>query len=156
MHTISYAESLAITEMVPDPIWAPDIFGPQEIRSPRSLGPEKLGPPQNWPPPWKSLRHFHTEIKFLGDQISQEPKKSGAQMRLGTISVIAESLGWRTFVDSRGHKRWILEDIFGGWTFMEIFHDFKFKSLIISGLENQSKFQNATFWLFGHSNWTDF
>ena len=34
----------AITEMVPDPIWAPDFFGPQEIWARRNLGPEKFGP----------------------------------------------------------------------------------------------------------------
>ena len=28
----------AITEMVPDLIWAPDFFGPREISSPRNLG----------------------------------------------------------------------------------------------------------------------
>ena len=29
----------AITEMVPDPIWAPDFFGPQEIWAPHIFGP---------------------------------------------------------------------------------------------------------------------
>jgi hypothetical protein len=50
--------------MVPNLILTPDFFGPHH-------GPNFLGP------------------KFLGAQISQVPKKSGAQMRSGTISVIA-------------------------------------------------------------------
>ena len=31
------AKCEAITEMVPDLIWAPDFFGPQEIWAPRNL-----------------------------------------------------------------------------------------------------------------------
>ena len=31
------------TEMVPNLIWAPDFFGPQEIWSPRNLDPKKFG-----------------------------------------------------------------------------------------------------------------
>ena len=38
----------AITEMVPDVIWAPDFFGPREIWSPRNLVPEKFGPQEIW------------------------------------------------------------------------------------------------------------
>jgi hypothetical protein len=34
----------AITEMVPDLIWAPDFFGPREISSPRNLVLKKFGP----------------------------------------------------------------------------------------------------------------
>ena len=79
--------------MVPDLIWAPDFFGPQEIWSPRSMAPHE---------PYDD---FHAGLKFLGDQISKGPnllgpkslraqtccelKNSWAQMRLGTISVIA-------------------------------------------------------------------
>ena len=58
----------AISEMVPDLVWAPDFFGSQ----------------------MKMLYNdFQAENKFLGDQISQQPKKSGVQMRSGTISVLA-------------------------------------------------------------------
>ena len=39
---------LAITEMVPDIIWAPDFFGPQEIWFSRNLVPEKFGPQEVW------------------------------------------------------------------------------------------------------------
>ena len=44
---------LAITEMVPDLIWAHDLlglkkFGPREIWFPRNLGPEKFGPQECW------------------------------------------------------------------------------------------------------------
>ena len=35
---------VAITEMVPDLIWAPDFFGPQEIWALRNLGPKNFGP----------------------------------------------------------------------------------------------------------------
>ena len=36
--------------MVPDHIWAPDFFGPQEIWSPRILVPRNLGPAPFWSP----------------------------------------------------------------------------------------------------------
>ena len=39
-----YVIIMAITEMAPDLIWAPDFFGPQEIWSPRNLVPKKFGP----------------------------------------------------------------------------------------------------------------
>jgi len=73
--------------MVPNLIWAPEFFGPQEIWAPRNLGPKKIEPLMKiitW------LFHVgHKFFKVLGAQISCGPKKSGAQMRLGTISVIA-------------------------------------------------------------------
>ena len=34
----------AVTELVPELIWAPDFFGPQEIWSPRNLVPRNLVP----------------------------------------------------------------------------------------------------------------
>ena len=34
----------AVTEMVPDLIWAPDFFGSQEIWAPRTLGHNRCGP----------------------------------------------------------------------------------------------------------------
>ena len=74
--------------MVPDLIWAPAFFGSQEIWSPRSLGPA-----------WKShVMIFMQDSNFLGT-ISQGPKKSAAQMRLGTISVKVRTF-WAT------HKVW--------------------------------------------------
>ena len=67
----------AVNEMVPDLIWAPDFFGP-----------EKLKLREIW-----SLHENHYMAfswpKFLRAQISWGPKMSGAQMRLGTISVTA-------------------------------------------------------------------
>ena len=89
----------AKAEMVPDLIWAPDFFGPQEIWSLRNLGPTKVGSCMKM-----LYNDFHARInflgaqtsrgpnflgpKFIGDQISWGPKKSGAQMSSGTISVI--------------------------------------------------------------------
>ena len=46
---------MATTEMVPNHIWAPDFFGPQEVwalrnLSPKNLVPEKYGSPEIWSP----------------------------------------------------------------------------------------------------------
>ena len=41
-------QNLAIAEMVPDLIRAPDFFGPQEIGSLRNLDPTKFGPLEVW------------------------------------------------------------------------------------------------------------
>ena len=70
--------------MVPNLIWAPDFFGPREIWAPRNSGPKNVGPCMKMP-----YIDFHAGTNFLGTHISRGPKKSGAQMRLGTISVIA-------------------------------------------------------------------
>jgi hypothetical protein len=68
-------ESRAITEMVPDLIWAPDFFGPQEIWSLRNLVPKKFGPKEVW-----SLCENAVQRLFSRrDQISWGPKKSGAK-----------------------------------------------------------------------------
>ena len=110
--------SPAVTELVPELIWAPDFFGPQEIWALRNLGPRKFGPGEIWAPEiWSphlfgpreiwALRNagskkFGRRIKkpcdgsqagnnFLGTHISWGPKKSGAQMRLGTIPVTAQN-----------------------------------------------------------------
>ena len=86
---------MASTEMVPDLIWAFDFFGPQGYRSPRNLVPEKFGSQEIWAPRnLATIMIFMQEPnfpapKFPRAQISWGPKKSGAQMRLGTISVIA-------------------------------------------------------------------
>ena len=40
----------AVTELVPELIWAPKLFGPQEIWSPKNLGPRKFGPQEIWAP----------------------------------------------------------------------------------------------------------
>ena len=73
--------------MVPNLIWAPDFFGPQDIWSPRNLGPEKFGPQECWSlhEDAKYIMIFMQGInysgpKFLRDQISWGPKMSGAQM----------------------------------------------------------------------------
>ena len=55
--------------MVPDLIWAPDIFGSQEIWSPRNLGPKKFG-----------YGNFYEGTKIFRDQFYWGPKKSWAQM----------------------------------------------------------------------------
>ena len=62
----------AITEMVPDLIWASDFFGAREIWSLRYLVPEIFGPPMKI-----IIWHFHAGPKLLGAQISQGPIKSG-------------------------------------------------------------------------------
>ena len=72
--------------MVPLLLWAFDFFEPHEIWALRSLVPEKLGPQTNWSPHENHYKAFSwgpnfLETKFLGDQISCEPKKLGAQMR---------------------------------------------------------------------------
>ena len=83
---------LALTEIVPDLIWASDFFGPREIWSPRNFGPKNVGPNMKMP-----YNDFHARTKFLGAQISWSPnflgpKFCGAQMRLGTISVYCHAL----------------------------------------------------------------
>ena len=86
---------MARTEVVSNLIWAPDFFGPREIWAPRSLVPEEYGPQEIWSPHENHHMAFFMQgpnflgSKFLGDQISWGPKKSGAQMRTGTISVVA-------------------------------------------------------------------
>ena len=55
--------------MVPNLIWAPDFFDPQDIWSLRNLDPKKFVPRMNiitW--------RFHAGTKFLGAQKSQGPK----------------------------------------------------------------------------------
>ena len=39
---------MAITEMVPNLIWAPDFFGPGKIWALKNLGHEKFGPQEIW------------------------------------------------------------------------------------------------------------
>jgi hypothetical protein len=62
--------------MVPNLIWAPDFFGPQEI----------------WSPHKNHHMAFSCGAQTSWAQISQGPKKSGAQMRPGPISGIAPQL----------------------------------------------------------------
>ena len=75
---------MALTEMVPNLIWAPDFFGPekfwpQEVWSLRNMEPKKFGTRMKiitW--------HFHAgpkhlRPKFLGDQISWEPNFLGTK-----------------------------------------------------------------------------
>ena len=67
----------AVTELVPELIWAPDFFGPQEIWSPRNLVPRNLVPAPFW-----SLRNLvpkkfgPREIWSPGNLV---PKKFGPQ-----------------------------------------------------------------------------
>ena len=82
---------MAVTKMVLDHVWAPDFFGPREIWSPKNLVPRKFDPCMKiiicrdqayWGPNFNFWRP-----KFLGDQISWGPKKSGARMRSGPIQL---------------------------------------------------------------------
>ena len=96
--------------MSPDFFWSPwnlgfDKFWPQEIWVPRNLILMKFGPRRKI-----IIRHLYAgtkfveaqtswgpnflRTKFLGDQISRGPKKSGAKMRSGTISVTAVLGRW--------------------------------------------------------------
>jgi hypothetical protein len=76
-------------------------FGPREIWDPRSLVHEKYGTQEIWSPHENQHMAFSfgaqtsrgpnfSGPKFLGVQISWEPKKPGAKIRLGTISVTAK------------------------------------------------------------------
>ena len=93
--------------------WSQSYSGPWLFWSSRNLGPEKFGPPEVWSlrnigpekigPFTKIITDLSCEAKLLwdqicrgpnilwpkvlGTQISWGPKKSGDQMRLGTISV---------------------------------------------------------------------
>ena len=67
-------EATAITEMVPDFIWAPYFFGPREIRSPRNLGPTKVRSCMKM-----LCNDFHAGIKFLWAQTFQGPNFSGTK-----------------------------------------------------------------------------
>ena len=75
---ISKWELSAITEMVPNLIWAPDFFGPQETSHHIAFS---CGTQTSCNPNFSGS-------KSLGAQISQGPEKSEAQMRLGTIFLI--------------------------------------------------------------------
>ena len=50
LQDLSVSSIKAVTELVPEPIWSPEFFGPQEIWSPRNLVPEKFGPREIWSP----------------------------------------------------------------------------------------------------------
>ena len=68
--------------MVPDLIWAPDFFGPQEIWAPWNLGPVKFGPREIWSLHENYYIAFSCRnqlTKFLGDQISWGPNFSGTK-----------------------------------------------------------------------------
>ena len=58
--------------MVPNLIWSPDFFGPQEIWAPRSLVPEKYGPQEIW-----SLHENHDMAFSCRAQISRGPNFLG-------------------------------------------------------------------------------
>ena len=62
---------MAITEMVPDLVWAPDFFGPQEIWSQINFGPKNVGTFMKM-----VYNDFHAGTKFLGAQISRGPNFS--------------------------------------------------------------------------------
>ena len=86
---------MALTGMVPNLIWAPEFLGPHKIWALRNLGPKKASFEKAMTTFMRGPYFLGT--KFLGAQISQGtnfvgPKKSGSQMRLGTISVIAIKL----------------------------------------------------------------
>ena len=75
--------------------WSPITFGPLTFLVPKKFGPWEVWAQRNLLPAWNSLYSIFMQgptflgPKFLRDQISWGPKKSGAQMRSGTISVTA-------------------------------------------------------------------
>ena len=71
-------EATAITEMVPDFIWAPDFFGSREIRSPRNLGPTKVRSCMKM-----LCNDFHAGIKLFRAQISRGPNFLGTKKDRG-------------------------------------------------------------------------
>ena len=64
----------AVTEMVPNLIWSPDFFGPQEVWSRRNMG----------------LHENHHMAFSCGAQTSRGPKMSGAQIRSGPFQYSLE------------------------------------------------------------------
>ena len=70
--------------MVPDLIWAPDFFDPQEIWAPRNLGPKKLGPCIKMP-----YIDFHAGSKLLGVQLSWGPNFLGTKKDEGPKEILA-------------------------------------------------------------------
>ena len=69
----------AVTEMVPDLIWAPDFSGSREIWSSRNLDPEIFGPHERW------FLHENTIMIFMhGPNFSEH---HGVQIFLGTKNV---------------------------------------------------------------------
>ena len=89
----------AITEIVPD------FFGSPRNLFPKKCGPWEFGPQEIWAsrklvPAWKCYVMIFMQgsnfsgPKFLWDQISWGPKRTGAQMGPGTISVIAKATPW--------------------------------------------------------------
>ena len=71
-------ESKAVTDLVPDLIWAPDFFGPQKVWAPRNLGPNKFDPCIKM-----LYNDIHAEPKFHGDQISWGPNFLGTKKSQG-------------------------------------------------------------------------
>ena len=68
----------AITGMVPNLIWAPDFFGPQEIWPQRNLGPKKFGGPcMKMHMMIFMLRPNISGTKFLGTKIARGPNFLG-------------------------------------------------------------------------------
>ena len=78
--------------MVPDLIWTPDFLFVPEKSVLKKFKPKKVGSCMK-----VLYNDFHAGTKFLSAQTSQGPnflgpKKSGAQMRPGTISVTAYNM----------------------------------------------------------------
>ena len=65
---------MAVTEVVPNLIWGPDFFGPQEIWASTNLDPKKFGPRMK-----KPCDDFCARTKFLGAYISQGLKANVSQ-----------------------------------------------------------------------------
>ena len=66
---------MAINEMVPDLIWAPDFW------SPRNLVPEEFVPNEN------AINDFHAGTKFFGAQTSRGPNFLGTTIVMGSNEV---------------------------------------------------------------------
>ena len=80
--------------MIPELIWAPDFFDPQEIWALRNLGPDKFGPQEACSLHKNSIHWFSCRDqtswgpnlsgpKFLGDQIFRGPNFLGTEKARG-------------------------------------------------------------------------
>ena len=83
LETHAQGQILAITEMVPIIIWAPDFFGPKGFLSPRIWSPHDYNHMQDH-------MAFSCWAQTCRGPIFWGTKKSRAQMRFGTISVKAK------------------------------------------------------------------
>ena len=63
-----HAVCRAVTDLVPELIWAHDFFGPQEIWALRNLDPRKFGPQEIWAPKiLPNMKEIKLELGYLNN-----------------------------------------------------------------------------------------